>query len=163
MKSNNNYRNFNQSLGKFDLKSDFTIAIIHNDGFSERLLNYEIFIDINFNFRCLISSFKGSVLNEAEGFSMEISSKLPEKLKSQILLLLNNDFENIEEQYRFENLSISDIESKLILVNIDGKTLNINIEGNLQNFDLISKNEKRLDKLLSEIEKWIENLYEKIT
>lgn len=159
----NKYKTYNHKIDKFDLESDFIIAIFQSDGFSERLLNYGIYIDKDYHFYCEINSFKGSVLNSNKGFELHINSILPNNLKEQISLLLSEQFSQIKEKYALEGLAMTDIGSQQILVRIDGKTLNIDVEGDFRNYDLISKNEKRLEKLTSDLNLWIENFYKKIT
>lgn len=159
----NKYKIFNYKTNEFDLESDFIMAFTQNDGFSERLLSYEIYIDKDYHFFCEIGSFKGSILNPDKSFKLQIDSILPNDLRAQISLLLTQNFSNINEMYRFEGLAITDIGGQQILVRINGKTLNIAIDGNLENHELISKNEKRLEKLISDINLWIEKFYEKIT
>lgn len=156
------YRTFNNDTTKFDLDSDFILAIIHYDGFSERLLHFEVFIDKNFNFYCLLDSFKGSILNSNEAFKLELTSILPDNIKEQVAHLLLQNLGDINEKYTFENLAITDIGSQLILVNNSNETINISIEGELKNYNL-NKNERVLEKVISDVRVWIENLYEKIT
>jgi len=161
--NSNKYKTFNQKSNKFYLESDFIIAIFQSDGFSERLLNFGIYIDKDYHFYCEMSSFKGSVLNFSKSFELQIHSVLPNDLKAQISLLLSQKFSQVKEKYVLESLVITDIGSQQILVKIDGETLNINVEGDFRNYDLINKNEKRLEKLLSDLILWIENFYKKIT
>jgi len=159
----NKYKTFNHKLGQFDLNPDFIISISHSDGFSERLLNYEIFIDQNYNFHIQLQSFKGSLLNIDTPFNLQLSSRLPKYLESQIKVLFSENFKDIKSNYAFENLSICDVGFQEILINMNGKTKTISIEDSLKNFKLINKNEKRLEKLNFDIKNWIENLYLNIT
>jgi len=159
----NKYKTFNHKLGQFDLNPDFIISISHSDGFSERLLNYEIFIDKNYNFHIQLQSFKGSLLNIDTPFNLQLSSRLPKYLESQIIVLFSENFKDIKSNYAFESLSICDVGFQEILINMNGKTKTNSIEDSLKNFKLINKNEKRLEKLNFDIKNWIENLYLNIT
>ena len=161
--NSNKYKTFNQKSNKFDLESNFIMTIFQSDGFSERLFNFGIYIDKDYHFYYEISSFKGSVLNPNKSFELQINSVLPNDLKAQISLLLFQKFSQINEKYVLEGLVMTDIGSQQILARIDGETLNINLEGNFRNYDLISKNEKRLEKLTTDLNLWIKNFYKRVT
>lgn len=157
------FRTFSQEKNKFELEAEFIFAMYHSDGFSERLLHFEIYVDKDYHFYCKINSFKGSVLNPDKSFELHINSILPKNLKEQISLLLSQNFSQIKEKYVSKGLVMSNIESRKILARINQETLNIDIEGDFRNYNMISKNEKRLEKLASDLNLWIETFYISIT
>ena len=155
------YLHFDISKNTVILDSKFMFAFRHFDGFSHRLLNYDLYVDTEYNFVCYMTAKNVNCISDDINFSLLFESKLPTKIKQSLAILINDQFNRINKEYKVETFVATDLGSTHILYNINNETKSINLYDNIisdpQEFK--SKNEKRLLVLIQLITDWIENLY----
>lgn len=107
------HHKFNEEKGEFELHRDYLFYLNYNDGFTEKLLNISLYVNLAHEFKIIISAFMQNEL-QFEGQVPEDIIKLYKEFVAHKSLIKGQHFDG--------NLTVCDAGSYMYLFNSEGKT-----------------------------------------
>ncbi|WP_128331686.1 hypothetical protein [Apibacter sp. HY039] len=153
-----NYLNYDNQNKLWSLHEDFIMAFRYSDGFTERLLSADFFIDKNFKLLCYLGSFDKFKDSTEHGLHFVIETHLPNDIRQLVSSLM-------KEKYDFEKFVMTDMPDVQVYLKsgVDTKSVYINYIMLSDTDDILEfMSEKKLFKLTSKIVGWINDCYESL-
>jgi len=141
--------------GYYALDEEYLLSCIYWDGWTERLLRFEIFVDIYYECRGEI----GFYTKEKESKEIEslLGFELPAEIKKLIDLLINQEELQLKKYY--SDFFMEDPSNVHFVINRDGISHNSGIGIMLKKLENPNESEKLLFLLKEEFEKLRESIY----
>ncbi|MFB9077508.1 hypothetical protein ACFFLS_18590 [Flavobacterium procerum] len=143
--------------GYYVLDEEFLFSCIYSDGWTERLLTFEIFVDIYYECRGEICFFANGY--EKKEIESLLGFELPTEIKNLIGLLMNQKELQLKKYY--SDWFMEDPSKVDFVINRDGISHNTRIAIMLKKLENPNESEKLLFLLNEEFEKLREDLYNK--
>ncbi|MDH4472479.1 MAG: hypothetical protein QE487_07705 [Fluviicola sp.] len=154
------FRRFDEEKQKRVMKDDYLFAFGKFDGFTHRLLNVDFIVDHDYNYIMIIHSFDRPYSYSQDTFYLKIEGKVTNHLQNKIKQLLHMNLANVKESYHHTTFSASGMGALICHINNGKENICVTIEDQHTIDDFELKVEKHLFRLLNEIDKWVEELYE---
>ena len=142
---------FNDQTGEFELHQDYLLFLHYSDGFTERLLNISLYVNLVHEYKLCISTFKNEKLHFEGAIPKEIMHAY-EKFSSQNSTIKGDYFNN--------GIFISNASSYMYLFNKHNETSVISFdEHNIGSFSNYNTEEQLFLDFHNAISKWIFGIY----
>ena len=162
MKNDFEFRRFDPEKQKLVLKDDYLFAFGKFDGFTRRMLSVDFIVDLDYNYVMGISSSDRPYNYSQEQFYFKMEGKVTNHLQIKIKQLLHMNLTNVKEFYHHTTFSASGMGALICYVNNGKENICVTIEDQHTINDFELKVEKHVFRLLNEIDKWVEELYEAV-
>ncbi|MDQ6529469.1 hypothetical protein [Flavobacterium sp. LHD-85] len=144
--------------GYYVLDEEYLLSCIYSDGWTERLLRFEIFVDIYYECRGEIGFYSGE--KDSKEIESLLGFELPTEIKKLIDLLMNQKELQLKKYY--SDFFMEDSSRLHFVINRDGISHNSGIGIMLKKLENPNESEKLLFLLKEEFEKLREGLYNKM-
>ncbi|MBW1656620.1 hypothetical protein [Flavobacterium quisquiliarum] len=148
-----NIRKIEAVTGNFKLHEDYILSYDHFDGWTQRLLNLGIYIDIIFECKVKLH-FRD---RNMEKFEKQFECEIPFEIKNIILKVLNLDHVLLKHYYA--DMAMEDMGHEDIVINHNGVSHNIGIGILLKKPRAENPSENLFFDLIQLLEKWQEEIY----
>lgn len=142
--------------GYYSLDNQYLLSYNYSDGFTERLLNVDIFVDLNYT--CKIDlRFYLPQKNISEIQHLQFESEIPTPIKATLQLLINEPSLVLKKYYA--DTFMEDAKREYFVVNHDGKSHSSGIGILVNKIKFVNESERLLFLLQKQFSKWKEELY----